>query len=104
MLLKNRPLLLGVLAVFALVQLSLGGEILAGGFDWRPLWGAPIVKGTIMDFSFTVFWCALYVLDASRRRGRSGWAWIPLLLIFPTIALFLFSLTDRERAASPEEP
>jgi hypothetical protein len=94
-LLRNRPLLLAILALFAAVQFSLGGEIIAARFDWRPLWGAPIVKGTMMDFTFTVLWCGLYVLDSARRRSRSGWAWIPLLLIFPTVALFLFSLTDR---------
>ena len=95
MLLNRRPLLLALLVVFTLVQLRLGSELMAGGFDWRPLWGAPIVRATMVDFSFTVLWCGLHLLDSARRQGRNGWAWIPLLLIFPTVALFLFTLTTK---------
>jgi hypothetical protein len=99
MMLRNRPLLLGLLALFTLLQFSVSGELLASGFDWRPLWGAPIVKATMLDFTFTVGWCALYLMDASKRQGRNGWAWMPLLLILPTFALFLFTLTERRPEA-----
>lgn len=93
MLLRNRPLLIGMLALFALAEVRAVGELTAAGFDWRPLWAAPIVRGTMVDFMFTVVWCGFYLLDTAKRQGRNGWAWMPLLLIFPTIALFLFSLT-----------
>lgn len=104
MLLRNRPLLVGMLVVFFLIQLRLTAELMAVGFDWRPLWGAPIVRATLMDFTFTVAWCALYVLDTARRQERNGWAWVPLLLILPTLAMFLFTLTEpreHSEAASP---
>lgn len=98
--LRNRPLLIALLMVFAVIEARVVGGLMASGFDWRPLWGAPIVRGTMVDFSFTILWCALYLLDAAKRQGRNGWAWMPLLLIFPTIALFLFSLTSREQSES----
>ena len=101
MLLRNRPLLIGLLLVFGLIELRLAGELIGTGFDWRPLWGAPIVRGTMVDFTFTVVWCALYLLDAARQQGRNAWAWIPLLLIFPTLALFLFTLTTRQPSPTP---
>jgi hypothetical protein len=97
MLLRNRPLLIALLALFTLAEFRLSAELMASGFDWRPLWGAPIVKATLLDFTFTVLWCAFYLLDAAKRQGRNGWAWMPLLLILPTFALFLFTLTGRER-------
>lgn len=102
---RNRPLLIALLAVFTLLQFSVSRELMASGFDWRPLWGAPIVKATMLDFTFTVGWCALYLLDASKRQGRNGWAWMPLLLILPTFALFLFTLTERrpEGGSAPDE-
>jgi hypothetical protein len=93
MLTRNRPLLAALLAVFTLIQVWLSAELMAGGFDWRPLWGAPIVKATLVDFTFTVLWCGFYLFDEAKRQRRSGWAWLPLLLILPTFALFLFSLT-----------
>lgn len=96
---RNRPLLLGLLVVFTLLQGSLTRELLAAGFDWRPLWSSPVVKATMLDFTFTVTWCALYLLDASKRQGRNGWAWMPLLLILPTFALFLFTLTEKRLPA-----
>jgi hypothetical protein len=104
MLLRNRPLLIGLLVLFALLEARLAADLVAAGFDWRPLWGAPIVRGTMVDFTFTVAWAALYLLDAGRRQGRSGWAWMPLLLIFPTLALFLFTLTEREPRERAGEP
>src|SRR5256885_1398367 len=85
--LRSRPLLMGMLATFTLIQLRLAGELMAAGFDWRPLWGAPIVKATLVDFTFTVCWCAFYLLETAKRQGRNGWAWIPLLLILPTFAM-----------------
>lgn len=94
MLLRNRPLLVGMLVLFFLIQLRLSAELMAAGFNWRPLWGAPIVRATLTDFSFTVAWCTFYVLDTARRQGRNGWAWVPLLLILPTLAMFLFTLTE----------
>lgn len=99
MLLENRKLLLTLLAVFALIEISLGRSLVLSGFDWRPLWGAPLVRGTMVDFAFTAAWCGLYLLDTARRQGRNGWAWIPLLLIFPTLAMFLFTLTSPRRSA-----
>ena len=96
--LRNRPLLVGMLVVFSLIQARLSADLMAAGFDWRPLWGAPIIRSTLMDFTFTVVWCAFHVLDTARRPGRNGWAWVPLLLILPTVALFLFTLT------APDEP
>jgi hypothetical protein len=92
---RRRWLLIGLLALFTLLQMSLSAELMAGGFDWRPLAAAPIVKATLLDFTFTVVWCAFYLLDAAKRQGRNGWAWLPLLLILPTAALFLFTLTER---------
>jgi hypothetical protein len=103
MLLRNRPLLIALLVVFALIEARLGRDLMASGFDWRPLWGAPIVRGTMVDFTFTVLWCSLYLFDTARRQRRSGWAWLPLLLIFPTIALLLFSLTAPPAAEARNE-
>jgi hypothetical protein len=97
--LTNRPLLIGLLVVFTVIQAWLSVELMSAGFDWRRLWGAPIVKATLLDFTFTVAWCALYLLDAARKQQRNGWAWIPLLLILPTFALFLFTLTERRGGA-----
>lgn len=94
MTLQNRPLLLALLLVFTAIQLRLGGALWASGFNWQPLWGAPVVKATFVDFTFTVIWCALYLHDAARQQGRNPWAWLPLLLILPTAALFLFTLTE----------
>jgi hypothetical protein len=91
---RNRTLLLALLGVFTLIQVGLSQGLLAAAFDWRPLWTAPIVKATMVDFSFTVLWCAFYLLDAAKQQGRNGWAWVPLLLILPTAALFLFTLTE----------
>ena len=108
--LRNRPLLIAILALFFVLQLSLGRELMAARFDWRPLGGAPIVRATMLDFTFTIVWCACTLFDAARRQGRSGWPWLPLLLILPTVALFLFSLTsppEEERTPcghSPETP
>lgn len=96
--LRNRPLLLVLLAVFTLLQFFVSRELMESGFDWRPLWGAPIVKATMLDFTFTIGWCGLYLFDASRKQGRNAWAWMPLLLILPTFALFLFTLTERRPA------
>jgi hypothetical protein len=93
MLLRNRPLLIGLLLLFFLLQASLGAGLAASGFDWRPLWGAPIVRATMVDFTFTALWCAFYLLDTAKQQQRNGWAWLPLLLIFPTLAVFLFTLT-----------
>src|SRR5690349_17054141 len=101
MLLQKRPLLIGLLIVFGLVEARLAGELMAAGFDWRPLWGAPIVRGTMVDFAFTILWASLYLFDAARRQRRNGWAWLPLLLIFPTIALFLFTLTAPRNLTPP---
>ena len=94
MLLRNRPLLITLLVVFTLLQAGLARELMAGGFDWRPLGGAPIVRATLLDFAFTVLWCGFYLLDETRRQRRNGWAWIPLLLILPTFALLFFTLTS----------
>lgn len=93
--LTNRPLLIALLVVFTGIQAWLSVELMAMGFDWRALWGAPIVKATLVDFTFTVGWCGLYLMGAARKQRRSGWAWIPLLLILPTFALILFTLTER---------
>src|SRR3712207_5892137 len=93
MLMRNRPLLLAILAVFTLIQFWLSAELMRAGFDWRPLWGAPIVKAAMVDFSFTILWCTLHLLDAARAQRRNGLAWLPLLLILPTAALFLFTVT-----------
>jgi len=98
--LRNRPLLIGLLLVFTAVQFWLSRELMASGFDWRPLWGSPIVRATLVDFTFTVLWCSLYLMDAARRQQRNGWVWLPLLLILPTVALLLFTLTTPAR----EEP
>lgn len=98
--LNNRPLLVALLVVFTGIQAWLSMELISTGFDWRGLWGAPIVKATMVDFTFTVIWCGLYLLDAARRQQRSGWAWIPLLLILPTFALLLFTLTEARETAS----
>ena len=100
--LTNRPLLIGMLLLFTVIQVWLSAELMASGFDWRPLWGAPIVRVAMVDFTFTVAWCAFYLLDAAKRQGRNGWAWLPLLLILPTLALFLFTLT--EPPDSPNSP
>jgi len=98
MLLRNRPLLIGLVILLTLAEASLGAELAAARFDWRPLWGAPVVKATLIDFTFTVAWCALFLLDAARQQRRNGWAWMPLLLILPSLALLAFSLTaPRER-------
>lgn len=94
MTLGNRPLLIALLLLFTAIQFWLGQELWSSGFDWKPLWGAPIVKATLIDFTFTVAWCALYLQDAARRQRRNGWAWMPLLLILPTFALLLFTLTE----------
>ena len=59
---------------------------------------SPLIGGGLRWFTFTVVWASLYLFDTARRQRRNGWAWMPLLLIFPTIALFLFTLT------SPTEP
>src|SRR5213078_1104450 len=75
--LRNRPLIIGLLIVFALIEARLAGELMAAGFDWRPLWGAPIVRGTMVDFTFTVIWTSLYLFDTARRQRRNGWAWLP---------------------------
>jgi len=98
MLLKNRALLIGMLVVFTALQAWIGRELMQAGFDWRPLWGAPIVKAAMLDFAFTAFWCAFYLLDTAPRQGRNGWAWVPLLLILPTFAVFLFTLTEPRNA------
>jgi hypothetical protein len=100
--LRNRPLLWGMLVVFTLIQFGLSADLMRSGFDWRPLWGAPIVRATMVDFTFTVVWCAFYLLDAARRQGRNGWAWLPLLLILPTAAVFLFTLTAPPPPREPE--
>jgi hypothetical protein len=92
-------MLMGLLVLFTLLQGSLARELLASGFDWRPLWGSPVVKATMLDFTFTMIWCALYLLDAAKRQRRNGWAWMPLLLIMPTFALFLFTLTEKRLPA-----
>ncbi|HEU4754934.1 MAG TPA: hypothetical protein VFU47_17640 [Armatimonadota bacterium] len=97
--LRNRALLIGLLVLFTLAQVGLSSELMRGGFDWRPLWGAPIVKATLLDFTFTVLWCALYLLDTARAQRRNGWAWLPLLLILPTVALLLFTLTTPRESA-----
>lgn len=102
MLLKNRPLLIALLVLLTLAEMSLGQELAAARFDWRPLWQSPVVKATMLDFTFLAAWCALYVLDAAKRQGRNGWAWMPLLLILPSAALILFTLTT-PRQASHEE-
>lgn len=91
--LRQRPLLAILLIVFTVMQGRIGAELMASGFDWWPLWGAPIVKASMLDFAFTGLWCAFYLLDEAKRQRRNAWAWIPLLLILPTFALFLFSLT-----------
>lgn len=104
MLLRNRPLLVGMLVAFFLIQLQLSVELMASGFNWRPLWGTPFVRATLMDFLFTVAWCAFYVLDTARRQGRNGWAWLPLLLILPTLAMFLFTLTTPDGARQEGTP
>lgn len=96
--LRKRPLLIVLLLLFFLIQASLAADLAAGGFDWRPLWGAPIVRATLVDFIFTTLWAGFYLLETARRQRRNGWAWIPLLLILPTLALFLFTLT------APPEP
>lgn len=93
--LRNRPLLILLLIAFTVLQAVVSRELMAGGFDWRPLWGAPIVRAAMLDFAFTALWCALYLLDEAKRQGRNGWAWMPLLLILPTFAVFLFTLTGR---------
>jgi hypothetical protein len=100
--LRNRPLLIALLVVFTAIQFWLSVELAATGFDWRPLWGAPIVKATLLDFTFTVAWCGLYLLDEAKRQQRSGWAWLPLLLILPTFALLLFTLTERKSDRVPD--
>ena len=94
MLLENRRLLIGLLVVFSALQFWVGRELMAARFDWRPLWGTPVVRATMLDFSFTALWCGLYLLDTAKRERRNGWAWMPLLLIFPTLAVFLFTLTS----------
>ena len=93
MLLRNRPLLIGLLVLLTVAEFSLSRELAAARFDWRPLWEAPVVKATMIDFTFTVLWCACYVLDAARVQRRNGWAWMPLLLIMPSVALLVFTLT-----------
>lgn len=102
--LRKRPLLIGMLVVFTLIQVRLSADLMVAGFDWRPLWGAPIVRATLLDFTFTVLWCALYLLDAARRQRRNGWAWLPLLFIMPTLALLLFTLTAPEERADAGIP
>ena len=97
--LRNRPLLITFLVVFTALEAWISRDLMASGFDWRPLWGAPIVKAAMVDFSFTAGWCGLYLLDASKRQGRNGWAWMPLLLIVPTFAVLLFTLTERRSEA-----
>jgi len=99
--LTNRPLLIALLVVFTGLQAWLSVELIGSGFDWRALWGAPIVKATLLDFTFTVAWCGLYLMDTARKQGRNAWAWIPLLLILPTVALICFTLTERREAAGP---
>lgn len=101
--LRNRPLLIILLVGFTVVQALIGRELMAAGFDWRPLWGAPIVKAAMLDFTFTVLWCGFYLVDESRRQRRNFWAWIPLLLILPTFALFLFSLTERKEGLNRQD-
>jgi hypothetical protein len=93
MLLGNRRLLVGLVVLLFLGELVLGGELMRARFDWRPLWQAPVVKATLVDFCFTVAWCALYVFDTARAQRRNGWAWLPLLLILPSAAMLLFTLT-----------
>ncbi len=100
MMLKNRGLLIGMMALFLLLQAGISAELMRDGFDWRPLWGAPIVKAAMLDFAFTAAWCGFYLLDAAKRQSRNGWAWIPLLLILPTAAVILFTLTEPRAAAS----
>lgn len=100
--LTNRPLLIALLVVFTGLQAWLSIELMASGFDWRGLWGAPIVKATLLDFTFTVAWCGLYLMDAARKQGRNGWAWIPLLLILPTVALICFTLTEPRELPKPD--
>jgi hypothetical protein len=102
MTLRNRPLLWCFLAVFTLIQMVIAQEMLATGFDWRPLWGAPIVKATLLDFTFTVAWCGLHLADAAKAQRRNVWAWMPLLLILPTFALFLFTLTEPRTPSGSE--
>jgi hypothetical protein len=92
-LLRKRPLLIALLVLLTVAEASLGRELAACRFDWRPLWQSPVVKATMLDFTFTAGWCALYLMDTARRQGRNGWAWLPLLLIMPSVAMLLFSLT-----------
>lgn len=99
MLLRNRWLLFACLAIFAAIEIHLAGELMAARFDWRPLWGSPVVKATMVDFTFTVIWCTGFLFDTARRQQRNAWAWLPLLLIFPTVALFAFSLTAPAESA-----
>jgi hypothetical protein len=102
--LRKRPLLIGMLVLFTFIQVRLSAELMAAGFDWRPLWGAPIVRASMVDFSFTMIWCALYVLDAAQRQRRNGWAWVPLVLILPTLALILFTLSAPEEGRDAAPP
>jgi hypothetical protein len=101
--LRNRPLLIAMLVLFTALQAWISRDLMAAGFDWRPLWGAPIVKAAMLDFTFTATWCAFYLLDAAKRQGRNGWAWMPLLLILPTFAVFLFSLTEQPGPQSTDQ-
>ncbi len=100
--LRNRPLLISMLAVFTAGQFWFGQELFATGFDWRPLVAAPIVKVAMLDFTFTAIWCTLWLFDESKRQRRNPWAWLPLLLILPTGAMFLFSLTSPQNSAAAD--
>jgi len=96
---ENRWLLGLLLITFTVAEAYLGWLWAAAGFRWRPLLEDPGCRAGMLDFTATAVWVALFILDAAREQRRSGWAWMPLLILTPTLAILLFQLTAPRRPA-----
>lgn len=89
----HRGLLIALLLLFTALEAVFAWQWATAGFHWRALIADPGCRAAMLDFVATATWLAFYILDRAQEQDRHGWAWMPLLVLCPTLAILLFQLT-----------
>jgi hypothetical protein len=87
-----KRVLIAVIVVFVLVEGWLVtrapsfGESLSRGFS------EPATLLVLVDFTFFAAMIFVWMVVDSKKRGKNGWVWAPLMFLAPTIALAAYLL------------
>lgn len=57
----------------------------------------PAAQMMLVDFTLFAGMVFVWMLIDSKKRGKNGWVWAPLMVLLPTAALAGYLLARRER-------